>query len=165
MTVYDEFHLYSNKTESIIKGVIWIFLWLSGVISILKSLENNISDNASVIATAYFMFSLSMMMEFFNTIISRKKKIMSKLFHGFFATLLISTLVLSGIIIFTPVKCIAILNILYYISISTILCISLDVILTLFFDTVSVHDIDKNNIEVQKMATNSKTGSLGNINK
>lgn len=163
MVVYDEFHLYSNKKEAIIKDTIWIILWISGVYSILKSFENNILENASVIATAYFMFSLSLMMEFFTTLISNKTRIFSKLFHGIFSLSLILTFVCSSIIMFTPVNEAKILDALFYFSIVINICFGIDIVLSLFFKSVPVSNMENDNLATQKFKEKSRNGALGNI--
>lgn len=164
MVIYDEFHLYSNKIESMIKNTIWIILWIASVYSIVKSFENNLEENASVIATSYFMFSLSLMMEFYDRIISPKVKTLSRLFHGLFAILLIATFIFSSIIMFTPIKNINILDALFYISITINAFLFLDILLCLFLKSVPESNTEYDDI-TKKIKEKSKTGLLGNINK
>ena len=53
-----EIHLYENKIESLIKVVIWIISWIGGILVLLGD------ENKEVLGSAYFIYMLSLLMEF-----------------------------------------------------------------------------------------------------
>lgn len=75
--VISEIHLYSNKIEAFIKILFWIISWFGGICPFLEL------DDKSVLGGAYFIYSLSLLMEFAPGII-KKGEFLSKLFHTLF---------------------------------------------------------------------------------
>lgn len=69
-----EIHLYENKIESLIKVVIWIISWIGGILVLLGA------ENKEVLGSAYFIYMLSLLMEFVPKIYG-KTQFWSKLLH------------------------------------------------------------------------------------
>ena len=69
-----EIHLYENKIESLIKVVIWIMSWIGGILVLLGA------ENKEVLGSAYFIYMLSLLMEFVPKIYG-KTQFWSKLLH------------------------------------------------------------------------------------
>ena len=69
-----EIHLYENKIESLIKVVIWIISWIGGILVLLGD------ENKEVLGSAYFIYMLSLLMEFVPKIYD-KTQFWSKFLH------------------------------------------------------------------------------------
>lgn len=69
-----EIHLYENKIESLIKVVIWIISWIGGILVLLGT------ENKEILGSAYFIYMLSLLMEFVPKI-DGKTQFWSKLLH------------------------------------------------------------------------------------
>lgn len=69
-----EIHLYENKIESLIKVVIWIISWIGGILVLLGT------EDKEVLGSAYFIYMLSLLMEFVPKIYG-KTQFWSKLLH------------------------------------------------------------------------------------
>lgn len=69
-----EIHLYNNKMEALIKVVIWIIAWIGGILVLLGV------ENKEVLGSAYFIYMLSLLMEFAPQI-QEKKRLGSRLPH------------------------------------------------------------------------------------
>lgn len=75
--IISELFLYQNKSEALVKILIWIVSWISGIAVIIKS------DDKRAIAGAFLLFSLSLLMEF-GPEIKKKTHIISRIVHCFF---------------------------------------------------------------------------------
>lgn len=69
-----EMHLYKNKIEALIKVLIWIVSWIGGILVLFKT------ENKTVLGSAYFIYTLSLLMEFVPRIYE-KKEFLSRLVH------------------------------------------------------------------------------------
>lgn len=69
-----EIHLYENKIESLIKIVIWIISWIGGILVLLET------EDKKVLGSAYFIYMLSLLMEFVPKIYG-KTQFWSKFLH------------------------------------------------------------------------------------
>lgn len=78
-SVIQEMHLYSNKIEALIKDSIWIISWIGGILIVQDVIEKR------TLGGAYFIFSLSLLMEFAPQI-KDKSYFRSKLSHTLFCT-------------------------------------------------------------------------------
>lgn len=72
--IISEMHLYKNKIEALIKVVIWIISWIGGILVLLKT------ENKAVLGSAYFIYMLSLLMEFVPKIYG-KTEFWSKFVH------------------------------------------------------------------------------------
>ena len=75
--ILKEIHLYSNPFEMLVKGMIWIISW-GGSVYILKDTTEQVA-----LGSAYFIFSLSLLMEFAEKL-TLKKHIISRIIHALF---------------------------------------------------------------------------------
>jgi len=80
--IIKEIHLYSNKLEMLIKIGAWGISWIGGILTL-----QNISQKETL-GSAYFVFSLSLLIEFSPKIAS-KKEFFSKLAHTIFCSVLL----------------------------------------------------------------------------
>lgn len=56
--IINEVHLYTNKIEALIKTVIWIISWIGGILVLLNTTDKH------PLGSAYFIYTLSLLMEF-----------------------------------------------------------------------------------------------------
>lgn len=73
----DEIHLYVNKSELLIKDIIWAISWIGGIYAI-----GNTTDKQAL-SSAYLIFALSLLMEF-GMRIKEKKHWLSRIIDGMF---------------------------------------------------------------------------------
>lgn len=83
-----EVHLYENKIEALIKILIWIISWIGGILTLLGTEEKR------VLGSAYFIYTLSLLMEFVQKI-DNKTLFLSKLLHTVFCLLMSIVCMLS----------------------------------------------------------------------
>ena len=76
-SVIQEMHLYSDKIEALIKDSIWIISWIGGILTL-----QDVTDKRTL-GGAYFIFTLSLLMEFAPQI-KGKSYFRSKLSHTLF---------------------------------------------------------------------------------
>ncbi len=86
--ILNEIHLYTNKVESLVKSVIWAISWIGGIMTIY-----DIQDKRAL-GSAYFIFSLSLLMEFVDKI-KEKKRILSRIIHTLFCAMMVIILLIS----------------------------------------------------------------------
>ena len=91
--ILDEIHLYTNKLELLIKDIIWGLSWICGIYAI-----HNTSDKRAL-SSSYFIFSLSMLMEFGEKI-KKKEHWASRLIDGIFCVAIIEVLLLAAVYLF-----------------------------------------------------------------
>lgn len=84
----DEMHLYINKSELLIKDIIWAISWIGGIYAIHKTTDKQ------ALASAYLIFSLSLLMEF-GVKIKNKKQWLSRVVDGIFCSSIIGILLMS----------------------------------------------------------------------
>ena len=75
--IIDEIHLYTDKTETLIKTIIWSISWIGGIYAIV-----NTSDKQAL-SSAYLVFSLSLLMEFGKKV-KEKRHLISLIVDGVF---------------------------------------------------------------------------------
>lgn len=75
--IISEIHLYNNKIEALIKVIIWIISWIGGIFVLLDT------ENKEVLCSAYFIYMLSLLMEFVPKI-HRMKEFGSRIIHSIF---------------------------------------------------------------------------------
>ena len=86
--IMHETHLYKSKIESLIKTSIWLVSWIGGIAITIYSTDKR------AIASAYLLFSLSLLMEFGQKI-KEKKQIVSRLIDCVFCVSGVTLIVLS----------------------------------------------------------------------
>lgn len=84
----DEMHLYINKSEMLIKDTIWAISWIGGICAINKTTDKQ------ALASAYLVFSLSLIMEFGRKI-KDKKHWFSRVVDGVFCLAIICILLMA----------------------------------------------------------------------
>ncbi len=156
--IINDMHLYNNKIESLIKTTIWVISWMGGVLTITKSCDG--------IASAYFLFSLSLLMEFADKI-KGEKEYAANVLHAIFCILSALLLVLSfGMLITIKIST----DFLYAISIILTAYMCVDCVLMWFIPNLSITktDLDSNgdsgkSNEVECFNNNLTEGALGKI--
>ena len=88
--ILSDFHLYSDKQEYIIKLGIWWLSWGGGI--------NVLQNKTEGIASAFFVFSLSLLMEFAQKI-KYKEEDVSGILHTLFCGMIFVVSVLSGLML------------------------------------------------------------------
>lgn len=91
--IVSEIHLYENKIESLIKVVIWIISWIGGILVLLGG------ENKEVLGSAYFIYMLSLLMEFVPKIYD-KTQFWSKFLHTLLCFIMSIVCLLSVSILF-----------------------------------------------------------------
>lgn len=88
-----EVHLYTNKIEALIKTVIWIISWIGGILVLLDTTDKN------VLGSAYFIYTLSLLMEFVPKIYGKAEP-WSRFLHTVFCFTIAIVCVLAAAILF-----------------------------------------------------------------
>lgn len=91
--ILKETHLCSNKVEMLIKVGIWCVSWIGGILA----LKNTADKTAQ--GSAYFLFSIPLMLEFAPKIIG-KKEFVSKLLHSILCLSTLAMLLMSIALLF-----------------------------------------------------------------
>lgn len=153
-------HFYPYKKEAIIKDVIWIIAAIGGIIVPFCF------DNKTPMGAAFFLFSLSLLMEFIPKISSIS--LTGRLFRGIFCALAIVMLLLSIIMVFAQTNFFSVF--LFCFCIAIIVYFVIDIGMALFapneaFDDSS--DAQNNQQYIEKQLAifmeNFQKGNLGNI--
>lgn len=91
--IITEVHLYTNKIEALIKTVIWIISWIGGILVLLDTTDKN------VLGSAYFIYTLSLLMEFVPKIYGKTEP-WSRFLHTTFCFTIAIVCVLAVAILF-----------------------------------------------------------------
>ena len=163
-SVIQEMHLYSDKIEALIKDSIWIISWIGGIFIV-----QDVTDKRTL-GGAYFIFSLSLLMEFAPQI-KGKSYFRSKLFHTLFCGSILSIMFMAiGLLVGIKGDKLY-FNIMFALSIAAIGYI----ILTLFLLWLGKEDtkdtrvaeshsaISSSDLAVQKFQESLNGGKLGRI--
>lgn len=156
-----EIHLYNGKLEYFIKLIIWAVCWIGGV-GILR----NSTDG---VGSAYFIFSLALLMEFAPRI-QEKKELASKIAHSVFCFASGTMLILATLMLLSAEYNNQSHNIMYAISLIIMVYMLIDcIILWISKESDDIptkpNSIGQNsNNQIQKFNQNLTTGKLGNIN-
>lgn len=154
-------HFYSEKKETIIKDIIWIIAAVGGII-VPFCFNKNTSMGA-----AYFLFSLSILMEFVPKI-SISNSLTGRVFHGLFCSLAIIKFILSIIMVLAQTNLFSVF--LFIVCLITILFLLFDIGVALFapndtFENQS-NDLDVNNLiqeQISVFLENFQKGNLGSL--
>ncbi len=153
-------HFYPYKKEAIIKDIIWIIAAIGGIIVPFCF------DNKTPMGAAYFLFSLSLLMEFVPKISSNS--LTGRLFRGIFCALAIIMLLFSIIMVFAQTNFFSVF--LFCLCIAIIVYFVIDIGMALFapneaFDDSSDAQNNQQSIEKQLaiFMENFQKGNLGNI--
>ena len=161
--VLKEIHLYTNKVEMFIKLCIWIISWMGGILSIYDS------KTKEGVASAYFIFSLSLLMEFASKI-GEKELFISKIVHTIFCSFITGVFFISGAILLGRELGNGWYTFLFYLTVVIIVCMVIDcVILWLSKE----EEMQVKNDSSDTMAENKvkvfeeklKNGNLGSLEK
>lgn len=150
----------------LIKVMIWIISWIGGIVVLVGT------RNKDVLASAYFIYSLSLLMEFVPKI-DGKTRFLSRLLHTIFCFMIVVICVLSVTILLGATLPEVFYELMFKFTIGIIIYMSLDA----FVLWVSEDDIEKNihtdfnrSVEQQKeiqkeiFKENLIKGNLGKIN-
>lgn len=163
-TVTQEMYLYSNKIESLIKDSIWIISWIGGILAL-----QDVADKRTL-GGSYFIFSLSLLMEFAPQI-KGKSYFRSKLFHTLFCgSILIIMFMAIGLLIGIKGETLY-FNIMFALSVAAIGYIVLNLVLLWlgkeYSEDMRVTEdnnvISSNSLAVQKFQESLNGGKLGHI--
>lgn len=156
-----EIHIYHNKLEYFIKLLIWWVCWLGGVWVLWTSAEG--------VASAFFVFALSQLMEFSPKILN-KKHFWSRLCHGLFCVIITIVLLISMALLFIKEYNVACHRAMNLLSLITLIYMSLDCFILLMEDE---KDNDTNykaepasdDVAVDKFQESLHSGPLGSVEK
>ena len=161
---FDEMHLYANKSELLVKDIIWAISWIGGIYAINKTTD------MQALASAYLVFSLSLLMEFGGKI-KDKKHWGSRIVDGVFCFSIIWILLMAITALVGAPLCENHYNIMFDISEGIMMFILIDFFVTWIGPDVKRTDVkeeeknlqvdDKVNVFIKKMYS----GCLGDINK
>ncbi len=159
ISIFSEMHLYSGKMEYIIKLLVWIICWIGGIY-VVKDLNVGVGS-------AYFIFSLALLMEF-TPRIHGKNELVTRILLSLFCFAIGSILVISAIILFTAEYNENLHTTMFIISICVMAYMLLDCFILCVSKEDNISDIENssenNDDRVQKFNENLNTGNLGSIN-
>lgn len=159
-----EIHLYKNKLEAFIKVVIWIISWIGGILVLLDTEDKN------VLGSAYFIYMLSLLMEFAPKI-HGKTQFWSKFSHTLLCFMmsfvcLLAVGILLGVTLpdlgYTVMSILTIIVIVYMVIDSFVLWIEPENTLLDAENNISNRDLDSLKLIFNKRLLE---GNLGNIDK
>lgn len=160
----DEMHLYVNKSELLIKDIIWAISWIGGIYAISKTTDKQ------ALSSAYLIFSLSLLMEF-GMKIKGKKYWLSRVIDGAFCFAITCILLMAITSLVGAPICENHYNIMFDISIGIMVFMLLDFLITWIEPDVKQPDTTE---KEKEMKTDDKidmfnkklySGCLGDINK
>ena len=160
----DETHLYVNKSELLVKDIIWAISWIGGIYAI-----SNTSDKQAL-SSAYLIFSLSLLMEF-GMKIKGKKHWLSRVIDGVFCFAIICILLMSITSLVGAPLCDKHYKIMFNISVGIMIFMLLDFLITWIEPDVKPLDNkekDKDKKTDDKVCLFEEklySGCLGDINK
>lgn len=156
-----DFHLYNSKIEYLIKLVIWIISWIGGIYVTRFEIDGTNST--------FFVFSLSLLMEFAPQILD-KKRLATRIVHSVFCFMIVAILLLSSLGLFANEY-----NITYYCVMFVLSC-AIEIFMIADCVMLWVGQPESNTpnnpptnesaditIMLKKFEENSKTGNLGNL--
>lgn len=88
--IINDLHLYKNKMEMIIKVLAWGISWIGGIVAVLNVQEKN------PLNSAYFIFALSLLIEF-APMIKEKQEFISRIAHTLFCGLMLVLLFMATV--------------------------------------------------------------------
>lgn len=162
--IVSEIHLYENKIEALIKVLIWIISCIGGIVVLLGE------KNKEVLGSAYFIYTLSLLMEFAPKIYG-KTEFWSKFLHTLFCfamsiVCLLSLGTLLGVSLSDTNYEIMLLLIFFIIAYMVIdlfiLWLEPDSSLMNYKDSHICEEMDKQQLMFSQRLTE---GNLGNINR
>jgi hypothetical protein len=166
----DEIHLYVDKSELLIKDIIWAISWIGGIYAV-----SNTTDKQAL-SSAYLIFALSLLMEF-GLKIKEKKHWFSRVIDGLFCTAIACMLLMAMISLFGAPLFPNHYIIMFGISVGIMIFMLLDFVITWIEPAIEVKQVDsiKKNKDMQaedmrkmyeKMYNDKlNKGYLGDINK
>lgn len=159
-----EIHLYKNKIESLIKVVIWIISWIGGILVLLGD------ENKEVLGSAYFIYMLSLLMEFVPKIYD-KTQFWSKLLHTLLCFIMSIVCLLSVSILFGASLPDFGYTLMFVLTIIVIAYMSIDSFILWVEPANNLASIENSNSDTNlkneelKFSERLLKGNLGNIDK
>lgn len=154
-----EFHLYTSKSEIMLRLIVWGLSWVFGILSLF--IKDKIQDSGY----SFFIFSLTVLLEFAPQIHS-KKRLFGRIIHVIFCLSMIFLLFISSISIFTTFKDETWYYLMLVISVLPILYLVIGFLaLWLNGDGEEQPSSDYDQELIKIYMRNSKQGALGNVNK
>lgn len=165
---WHELHLYNDKVEMGVKTLIWIASWIGGIFVFI-----NKEYSYKMLGSAYFFFSLSILMEFLPRI-KEKNEYIGRISHTIFCMFSILNLFMSIALLldFEPNK--LYINIMFIFSLMTVIYMIFDLVAIWILKSTRENSkakkepnlqIQQKSIKVQCFRTNLSKGNLGNIEK
>lgn len=165
--ILQEFYLYDNKIEMVIKILIWTISWIGGILILQDKTATN------TLASAYFIFSLSLLMEFIPQI-SSKKEFVSKLLHTFFCIIILFLFLMSINLLLGSIGNEKYYNNMFILSIVVIIYMVINFLCLWLIGEGKIKETanensDENDVNLKKAQQLFQdklfNGNLGNINK
>lgn len=161
--VFDEVHLYENKIESFLRVLGWVASWAGGILSI-------VINSKTLFSSAYFIFSISLLMEFAPRIDKIKYKL-GRIIYTLFCFSIAIIWIISVISLLTGIDDNYVLNIIMFIiSICVLVYMIIDCAILWLFGFEKKTDVpSKNsNSNISEKAEvcfnkNLSSGQLGSI--
>lgn len=160
----DEMHLYVNKSELLIKDIIWAISWIGGIYAI------NTTTDKQALASAYLIFSLSLLMEFGGKV-KEKEHWFSRVVDGIFCLAIICILLMAITALVGAPLCDKHYNVMFYISTGIMIFVLIDFLITWIEPDIKQSDDKekKDSMKIDDKAYIFKeklySGCLGDINK
>lgn len=160
----DEMHLYINKSEMLIKDTIWAISWIGGICAINKTTDKQ------ALASAYLVFSLSLIMEFGRKI-KDKKHWFSRVVDGVFCLAIICILLMATATLMGVQLCGNDDKVMFNISIGIMIYMLIDFLVVWIEPDIKIPDKKEENKDmkiddkVDLFEKNLYSGCLGDINK
>ncbi len=161
---FDEMHLYVNKSELLVKDIIWGISWIGGIYAISKTTDKQ------ALSSAYLIFSLSLLMEF-GMKIKGKKHWFSRVIDGAFCVAIICILLMAITALVGAPLCGNHYNVMFNISIGIMIFMLIDFLVTWIEPDAKQLDVKEKEEDMKiedKVGVFEKklySGCLGDINK
>ena len=162
--IIEEVHLYTEKREAMIKIASWIVSWIGGILVLFGT------EDKAILGSAYFIYSLSLLMEFVPKIY-KKVKFINKLIHTIFCFSILIVFLLSMAILLGVILS----NRLYMVMFGITICIVAYMIIDMFFLWLQKEKLKMNSVDIGiskkmhdeqvKFKETLTNGYLGSINK
>ncbi len=161
-SLIQEIHLYPNKIEALIKDSIWIISWIGGILIL-----QDVADKRAL-GGSYFIFSLSLLMEFVPQI-RGKSYFRSRFLHTLFCSSILIMMFMAVSLLVGIKGSNRHFNIMFGLSVAVMGYIALNFIILWLgkedeSENISVNTVNSSDdLSIQKIQESLDSGKLGHI--